>query len=168
MAGALLQRGAALLCDDLAPMSEKDAGFFVEPGFPHLRMWPDEASHFLGSYEHLPMVAPDVSKRWVPAGPGGLGTFHGGALPLGCVYLLDRQPGLEPLEIRTLSPRDALIELLRHSFTPLLVEAAGLQAGRFDRLARLVRQVPVRRLSYPSGFDRLPGVAEAILRDLER
>jgi len=60
-----------------------------------------------------------------------------------------------------------VIELVRHSFSPLLVEAAGLQPGRFDLFARLARQVPVRRLSYPTGFDRLPGVAEALLRDLE-
>ena len=30
--------------------------------------------------------------------------------------------------------------------------------ARLDRLARLVRAVPVRRLVYPSGFDRLPEV----------
>jgi hypothetical protein len=44
------------------------------------------------------------------------------------------------------------------------MEAAGLQPARLDRLARLVQSVPVRRLVYPSGFERLEEVARQILR----
>jgi hypothetical protein len=169
IAAALLQQGAALLCDDLVPIEARGAELLVHPSFPHMRMWPDEAARFLGRFEHLPAVHPDQSKRWVPIGPGGFGTFHGEATPLACLYLLDRQPESDaPIEIREVSPRDALIELFRHSFTPLLVEAAGLQPARFDLLSRLVLQVPVKRLLYPSGFNRLPQVAEAVRRDLER
>lgn len=168
MAGALLRQGAALLCDDLVPLGER-GGPVILPGFPQMRMWPDEAACFLERWEHLPRVSPEADKRWVPVGPGGLGSFHGSPLPLSCLYLLDRQAGRDAtVEIHPISPRDALIELLRHSFTPLLVEAAGLQPARFDRLARLVSQVSVRRLRYPSGFDLLPRVAEAVRLDLEQ
>lgn len=171
LVAALLQAGGALLTDDVLPVEEideNDGTFLGRPGYPQMRMWPDEAGHFLGSFEDLPLVHPDLTKRRVTLGPGGFGSFHDSALPLSCLYLLDRQESREtPIEIHSVSPRDALLELLRHSFTPLLVEAAGLQPARFDRLARLVRQVPVRRLRYPSGFDLLPGVAEAVRRDLE-
>jgi hypothetical protein len=34
--------------------------------------------------------------------------------------------------------------------------------------AELVQRVPVHRLRYPSGFEHLPAVHEAILRDLSR
>lgn len=172
LAASLMQAGHPLLSDDLLPLEERNGRFLARPGYPQMRMWPDEAIHFLGRYEDLPTVHPDLSKRRVAigsGGPDGFGTFHGEATPLSCLYLLDRQPdGDAPIEIREVSPRDALIELLRHSFTPLLVEAAGLQPARFDLLSRLVLQVPVKRLSYPSGFDRLPRVAEAVRRDLER
>jgi hypothetical protein len=169
MAAALIQNGAALLTDDLVPLEARGESFLARPGFPQMRMWPDEASAFLDRWEHLPRVSPKVDKRWVPIGPDGFGSFHDTSLPLGCLYLLERQPGGEAsIEICEMSPRDALIELLRHSFTPLLVEAAGLQPARFDLLSRLVLQVPVKRLRYPSGFDRLPRVAEAVRRDLER
>jgi hypothetical protein len=134
-----------------------------------MRMWPDTASSFLVRFEHLPRVHPDLEKRWIPIGPDGLGVFHGDAAPLSCIYLLDRRPEAgAPVEIREISRREAVIELLRHSFIPLLVEAAGLQPARLDLLSRLVLQVPVKRLRYPSGFDRLPAVAEAVRRDLER
>lgn len=172
IAASLAQAGHPLLSDDLLPLEERGGLFLARPGYPQMRMWPDEATHFLGGFEDLPTVHPDLSKRRVALGsgaPGGFGTFHGEAAPLSCLYLLDRQPdGDAPIEIREVSPRDALIELLRHSFTPLLVEAAGLQPARFDLLSRLVLQVPVKRLSYPSGFDRLPWVAEAVRRDVER
>lgn len=170
LAAALMRAGASLLTDDVFPLEERNGAFLGRPGYPQMRMWPDEATHFLGGFEHLPIVHPELSKRRVPIiGPGGFGTFHDAPLPLGCLYLLERQPdGDARIEIREVSPRDALIELLRHSFTPLLVEAAGLQPARFDLLSRLVLQVPVKRLRYPSGFDRLPRVAEAVRRDLER
>jgi hypothetical protein len=168
LAAALLGRGAALLGDDLVPVEECDGTFSARSGFPQMRMWPDAASHFLRRYEHLPQVSPDTAKRWVPAGPEGFGVFQSSPSPLACVYLLDRpqQEGGTGIEIRALSPRDALIELLRHSFASLLVDAAGLQPARFDLLSRLVTKVPVRRLSYPSGFSLLPRVADAVLRDL--
>lgn len=169
LAASLVQAGHPLLSDDLLPLEERDGLFLARPGYPQMRMWPDEATNFLGGFEDLPTVHPDLSKRRVPIGPGGFGTFHGEATPLSCLYLLNRQPDDDaPIEIRDVSPRDALIDLLRHSFTPLLVEAAGLQPARFDLLSRLVLQVPVKRLSYPSGFDRLPRVAEAVRRNLDR
>jgi hypothetical protein len=170
LAASLLHTGHPLLSDDLVPIEHREGTFLARPGYPQMRMWPDEAIHFLGRYEDLPVAHPDLSKRRVPIGsPEGFGTFHDAPLPLACLYLLDRRPESDsPIEIRAVSPRDALIELLRHSFTPLLVEAAGLQPARIDLLSRLVLSVPVKRLRYPSGFDRLPQVAEAVRHDLER
>jgi hypothetical protein len=168
VAAALMQSGGSLLNDDLVPLEARAGEILVHPSFPQMRMWPDEASFFLQRFEHLPLVHPNVAKLWVPVGSDGLGTFHEDAMPLTCIYLLDRRPqGDAPVEILEISPRDAVIELLRHSFTPLLVEAAGLQPARFDLLSRLVLQVPVKRLRYPSGFDRLSRVTEVIQRDLE-
>ena len=69
--------------------------------------------------------------------------------------------------ITPVSPRDAVIELVRHSFTPRVVEAIGLQAQRLDFFAQMVQQVPMRRLVYPSGFAHLPRVRDAILEDLQ-
>jgi len=168
LAAALMQAGGALLTDDLLPVEERGGAFLAHPGYPQMRMWPDEAAWFLGGCDDLPLVHPELAKRRVPVGPDGFGSFHARPLPLACLYLPERRPEARgPVEIHPVAPRDAVIELVRHSFSPFLVEAAGLQPGRFDLFARLARQVPVRRLSYPTGFDRLPGVAEALLRDLE-
>jgi hypothetical protein len=158
--------GHPLLTDDILPLEERDGAILGRPGYPQMRMWPDEAEHFLGGTGGLELVHPALTKRRVPVGVGGFGGFHDSALPLACLYVPERRPE-GPVEIRTIPPRDALIELVRHSFSPHLVEAAGLQPARLDLFARLVRRVPVRRLLYPSGFDHLPRVVEAVLRDLD-
>src|SRR5436309_10193752 len=125
-------------------------------------MWPDEAEHFLGSYAGLPRVQRESEKRSVAVGEGGFGTFHDASSPLACIYLATRVEGADAVEIQPVSRSEALIELVRHSFSPRLVEAAGLQPARLDLLARLVCRVPVRRLVYPSGFDRLPEVVRLL------
>jgi hypothetical protein len=164
IAAALMQAGHPLLTDDILPLEECGGTFLSRSGYPQMRMWPDEAAHFLGGYQHLPRVHPEISKRRVTVGEEW-GTFHEPALPLAVLYAPERRDG-GPIEIHPLSRGEAVIELVRHSFSPHLVQAVGLQPARLDFFARLVRQVPVRRLAYPSGFERLPEVVEALRRDL--
>lgn len=167
LAAAFLQAGFPLLTDDVLPVEDAGSAFLARPGYPLMRMWPDEAAFFVPGWESLPTVHPTISKRRVPVGDGGFGAFHGEPLPLACLYIPERTPE-GTLEIQDVSPRDAVIELLRHSFSPRLVEAAGLGPRRLDFFARLAMQVPVRRLRYPSGFNRLPEVVEMIGWNQER
>jgi hypothetical protein len=162
LAAALMQAGHSLLTDDILPVEEIAGTFHARPGYPQMRMWPDEAARFIERSEELPVVLPGLAKRRVPVGAGGLGVFRDISLPLAVLYIAERRAE-GPVEILDVSPRDALIELVRHSFSPHLVEAAGLQPSRFDLFARLVRNVPVRRLVYPSGFERLPEVVQIVL-----
>ncbi|MEO6195969.1 MAG: hypothetical protein ABIS20_23360 [Thermoanaerobaculia bacterium] len=165
IAGAMVQAGFPLLTDDLLVLEEREDLWEARPSYPEMRMWPDEAAHFVGSPEVLLLVHKDSEKRRVAVGDGGFGSFHDASTPLSCIYLASRRQETDGgIEIQQVSRSEALIELVRHSFSPRLVEAAGLQPARLDRLARLVRNVPVRRLIYPSGFERLPEVAEILLR----
>jgi hypothetical protein len=163
LAAALTRAGASLLTDDLLALQERNACWEVMPSYPAIRMWPDEATHFVGSCYDLPRVQQDSEKRNVAVGGSGFGSFYGASSLLTCIYLAMRVEGADAVEIQPVSRSEALIELVRHSFSPRLMEAAGLQPARLDRLARLVRSVPVRRLVYPSGFDRLAEVAGHIL-----
>jgi len=162
LAAAMMQAGYPLLTDDILPVEDKE-GLQGRPGYPQVRMWPDEAAYFVGRFEELPLVHPELSKRRVPVGPGGFGSFYDSPLPLKSIFLAERSDLVERVEIRPVSSMEAVIELVRHSFLPRLVEAAGLQPARLDLFARLVKQVPVRRLVYPSGFEHLPRVVDAIL-----
>lgn len=163
LAAALLRAGAPLLTDDVLPVEEAGETFLGRPGYPQMRMELETAVRFLGSVEGLTPVCPGEAKLRVPVGPDGFGRFHPTALPLTCLYLAERVASGSRLEISSLPKSQALIELVRHSFAPHLVEAAGLQPGRLDLFARLVRRVPVQRLAYPAGFEHLPKVISAIL-----
>lgn len=155
LAAALVQAGASLLTDDILPVEEVDGTFLARPGYPQMRLEPDTARRFLGSTDGLTPVSPDDSKLHVP-----VGAFCDAATPLAALYVVERRPGRP--EILPLPRRQAVIELVRHSFSPYLVEAAGLQPRRLDLFARLVRKVPVRRLCCPHGLENLPGAAEIL------
>ncbi len=169
LAAALMRAGCAFLTDDVLPVEDRDGTFVGHPGLPQMRMWPDAAKHFLGHYEDLEIVHPDHAKRWVPVGFGGLGSPCGDARLLSCLYLPERrrsEAARRGLEIVPVSRRDAMIELIRHSFVAQIAGAAEWQARRFDFFARFVQRVPLRRLRYPNGFDRLSSVGAGILEDL--
>ncbi len=171
LAAAFMQQGYALLTDDILPVERVEGTLWGRPGYPTMRMWPAEALHFLGHYEDLDLVYPELSKRRVPVGEGGLGTFCADSQPLECIYLPQRRDPAEAgteVRITPIPAGDAMIELLRYSFTPHVVEALGWQRERLDLLAHVVQHVPLRRLAYPSGFQYLPRVREAVLEDLAR
>jgi len=168
LAASLVQSGGELLTDDLLAVEKAGSGWLGHPGYPQLRMWPDQARYFAGSSEGLVRVLPDLEKLRISVDRLG-GSFHSGPLPLQALYLPERRTDSEDdgaVRIAAASPGRSLIELVRHSFLARMVEAAGLQPGRLALLAKLAADVPVRTLSYPSGVQHLPAVAEAIRADL--
>jgi hypothetical protein len=169
LAAAFMQAAYPLLTDDILPVEFVHGTCVGRPGYPQMRLWPDEARYFLGHYEDLPQVHPAYSKRRVPVGRSGFGSFCAAARPLACLYLPERCESAAERSHITILPlprRQAVIELVRNSFAAGLAQAIGLQPQRLELFARMVQQVPMRRLLYPSGFEHLPRVGEAILRDL--
>ena len=132
-----------------------------------MRMWPDEALYFLGRFEELELVHPEYLKRRVPIGLHSFGSFCRDSQPLKVLYLPERRNGDIATRIASISPKDALIELVQHSFSPRTVAALGLEAERMKFFAGMVMHVPVRRLHYPSGYRHLPEVREALEKDME-
>jgi hypothetical protein len=166
---ALMQAGNPLLADDIVPVEWTGEAFVGRPGYPQMRMWPEQAEHFLGHYESLEIVYPGYTKRRVPVEENGLGPFCAASRPLACLYLPERREVADwgvRTEITPVPRREALMALIAHSFVPHLVEAMGLQPRRLGFFAEMTSRVPVRRIVYPSGLDHLPRVRRAILNDL--
>jgi hypothetical protein len=170
LAASLVQAGYPLLTDDVLPVDNLEGTYVGRPSYPQMRMWPDQALHFLGGYEDLGIVHPAYSKRRVPIGvEGEMGTFREEPVPLGCVYLPERRQPVESengIEINDVPRTEALMALIGRSFLPHTVEALGLQPQRLRIFTSLLAQVPVRRFVYPEGYDRLPEVRRALLDDL--
>jgi hypothetical protein len=163
-ATALAVAGHPLLVDDLLALRLIADEVFAQPGYPLLRLWPEQADHFIGEHETLPLVHPSFTKRRVIVGEQ-VGAFHTDAAPLRRVYLPERNSGGE-IVIERVSPREALIALIRHSFIAEAVNGYGLAEARFRAFIDVMHTVRVRRLSYPNGFEHLTELVAAIERDL--
>lgn len=170
LAAAMMSAGHPLLTDDLLPIERRGGGLAALSGYPQMRLWPDQLDHFVRDWERLGRIHPELDKRRLPVGPEGFGAFHAAAVPPGVIYLPERRPavkGSSQVRLTPLSAREALIELVRCSFAPYLVEAVGLQARRLELLARLAKRVPMRRLSYPFGPGALDAVRRTLAADLQ-
>lgn len=171
LAAALMEDGCPLLTDDLLRVRRESGGYRVEPGYPQMRFWPHDAERLLGRHEPLELAHPGYAKLRVPVGSAGFGTFRGRAAPLGCLYIPRRIGAagrVAPIEFVDVPPRQAILELIRGSFVPRWVEAAGYTADQFRLFADLAARVPLRTVAYPDGVEHLPEVRAAILRDLSR
>ncbi len=171
LATALLQAGAALFTDDILPIEKQADGYWARPSLPQINLWPDQATHFIGSSEDSEAMFTGALKRRVHVETVMNGRFCHEQKPLACIYIPRKSSQLSSgsdIEITPIPPAEAMIELVRYSFVPpAIFEKIGWQGRRLDFFARLVKLVPVRRLLYPAGFEHLPRVTEAVLRDLE-
>lgn len=193
-ATALVRAGHALLADDLLAL-ELEVGRsgegkpLAQPGYPMLRLWPDQAEHFVGRADPGRQVHPAFDKRSVvldtggeDAGGGGFGRFHGEPAPLARVYVPVRAAAVAPgrekageraswpasVAIEPRSPSEALLALVQHSYLGEALDGLGLSATRFARIAEVCRRLEVCTLEYPDGFARLPELVAAVERDVAR
>lgn len=165
LAAMLMLRGNRLISDDNLALRQGPAGEWLAlPSYPQMRMWPDQAAHFLGPEPagRLERVQPSNPKLMVPVGTGGFGGFCADAVPLRALYLPERVPHLVDVQVERLPLAEALIELVRNTFLFEVVEAFGLTRARFQAFGDLLRTVPVLRLRYPDGLDLLGDVAAQI------
>ncbi len=166
LAASFLPEGFSLLTDDVLAVEVDSLGAIVAtPSFPQLRLWPRSMDDLVENPTELEPVHPDFDKRRVPVGGAGLGTFQDSARPLDALFLPVREGST--IEMERLSPREAMIELVRHSFLGALGEAAIGIGRRFERLAWVAERIPVFHLRYPNGLEHLPRVRAAVLGHLE-
>lgn len=166
MAAAMHARGHPVVADDLtAVWVHGERRPTVYPGFPQLSLWPESAAAALGDDpEELPILdpnseEPDKHERRVAEG------FSLEPLPLGRIYVL--AGGDEIPEITPLGPREALEELIYHSFGDSDLQTAMVRA-RFPQYANIVRNVPIRRLRIPDSLADLPDLARLVEEDTVR
>ncbi|MFC1879555.1 hypothetical protein ACFLZW_06535, partial [Chloroflexota bacterium] len=171
IAASFLQAGYPLLTDDKLPLEQQNGEFMGRPGFPLIRIFPEVAEHFLGGNQGLDVVMPGFPKRVAHVEHDAFGRFCHSPRPLACIYLLERGDTETPLHktmFTPVSPRDAVIELIRFDFTTRVNEVLGFSADRLEFFSQLARCIPVRRITYPNGHEYLPEVCDAILRNLQQ
>ena len=163
LAATMIARGYPLATDDRLVLTPTPNGYLARPGYAQMRLWPEQARHFLG-HDRLERVKRTMPKLRVPVGPGGFGSFDGAVRPLAVLYAPQRHDGDE-VTFQNLSPGPALFHLVRNSCLVGIVEGAGLASRRLAVLGDLVTRVPVRVVRYPNGLHLLPEIVEQIAED---
>jgi hypothetical protein len=135
-AAAFVQRGAAMLTDDVAAIDWRSGVPHVWPGYARLRLWADSAAALYGSADALPLLTPTWEKRFADV----RSSFASAATPIGAIVMLAGR-GPATCARRLLGHEAALATLVRTSLTHLL--DAGQRREELDQVARLVESVPV-------------------------
>ena len=145
-AAALAVRGAAILCEDIAAVRERDGTFYVAPGYPRVNLWPDSAAYVLGDGHNLPKITPNWEKLYL--GLGGKNTkFETQERALEGIYIMESrtQAGNAP-RIREASPQEAVVRLIQNTYMNYLLSTEQ-RADEFDTIMKLAAAVPVRLLT---------------------
>jgi hypothetical protein len=159
--GAMLHiAGWALVADDLVPVRLAGAHLMTRAGYPLMKLSPQSAELIGADANALIPLDAGSGKRGFLALDG----FEEGALSLTALYVL--APG--PLAVETLSPPEAVTELVRATYVSHLLRSPEGRRGHFELATEIVRQIPVRRLyrGLPDEIGRLPALLEEDLASL--
>ena len=166
LAAAFLKTGATLLTDDLLRLAPHEAGYVAFPGPPRIKLFPHAADGLISwRWNGLPMN-PLGEKLVIPLPASRIAAEP---VPLAALYALSEpDEGCDPhaVSIRSLSQREALIELLGHAFNKKILDHARL-IRQFQAAQAVASAIPVRVLAYPRRIERIFDVCDTVRRDLE-
>lgn len=164
LGAALVNRGTRLLTDDLIPLLlEEDGQIPIYPGLPMTRIWPDSGEQLILDFHKTEKIHPRGRKRKVLEGSHGSPRFAQRSAPLKTLFVLERHPECTPIQMEPLKPAAALMELVRLSYRPELVQLLGIQPQRLKIMAAALNHVQVVKLHYPTGFQYLNQICDQIL-----
>jgi len=144
IAAALSLRGNRVLCDDIAAFNFRHGAIHIEPGYPRVCLWPDAVRGLLGTADALPRLTPTWDKCFLPL-DGEKAAFEEQPLPAAVIYLLAGRSESNAPRIEEISPREALLELVRNTYMNWSLDRQK-RAAEFRRLSEIVEQISVRRL----------------------
>lgn len=168
-AAALAQQGQPILSDDIAALLERETTFFVQPGYPSLRLHEEVAIELYGSCEGLPTIwsqpVPWSSKRYLPLSKDDT-PFPQQPIPLAAVYVLGkRNLEAQVVSIEAIPPATSLLTLMPHTSVNWILNQTR-RANEFKVLGCLAATVPLRQVHRPDDLAKLPELCKAILGDV--
>ena len=145
LAAALANRGHAVIADDVVALSHRDGRFFLQPGTPRIRLWPESVAALYGSPDALPRLTPTWDKRFLDVTQHGH-RFERQPLPLAAIYCLaERRVDPATPHVEPLSPAASFVTLIANTHANHLLDDA-MRAQEFECLGLVVASVPIRWL----------------------
>jgi len=162
---SFVRRSFPLLTDDGLLLVEDGSTLAGVPSYPEIRLWPDVLAALGTGGLEVHQVAPQGGKQQLSVG-GGPWPFSREPVPVRRMYVLGPpEPTARPcaVSITALAPREAFIELVKHTYRLDLDDRTRLR-DEFDSIGRVAaRPSLVYRLAFRRDLSRLPAVQAAIL-----
>jgi hypothetical protein len=165
-AAAFANRGYGILAEDVLSLNERGRTFWVQPGYPTIRLWPQSVQALYGASHELPRLTPTWEKCFLDLSKERY-RFHERPLPLAAVYMLGaRSEEPEAPYVRGLSHAQSLMSLVANTYATNLM-GREMRAHEFAVLSRFVAQVPVRQVTPSKNAEHIGRLCETIIVDFE-
>ena len=152
-AAAFAVLGLPVLSDDVVTLAVTGDVVTAYPAYPRVSVWSDSA-HGLFEGRSFPQHSAVYAKHRVDLLDYGY-RFHESPAPARAIFIIqDRSAPGEPSATRTLTPRAALMSLVRHTYGNYLLDSS-MRAREFDLLGRIAQTVDVRELAFEAGLEQL-------------
>ncbi len=105
--GEFARQGYPILSDDVGPLFERGGRFWVHPGYPRLRLWPETLKWLSVDHQELPRVESIFGKRYLDLSTDENTTawrFCEHPRPLVAAFVLGERRDGQPLTILSVSP----------------------------------------------------------------
>lgn len=161
LSAALCQAGCRFISDDISVISVESGQPLVLPDSRQHRLWADAIERLSLSERQGKAVRDTLQKYHVTP------SCDGAAMPLSMIIVLREAEfrGQEPV-IETLNIADAAALLRADVYRPTLASRMGLDAALFGKVAKLLGQVRVLRLTRPREIERLEEVVALVRQQL--
>jgi hypothetical protein len=165
-AAAFSDRGYGILAEDVLTLDDHGRRFLVRPAYPCIRLWPAAVKALYGTENRLPKLTPNWDKCYLDLTERPQ-QFQRDPLPLAAIYELAqrcdeaRAPFVEPA-----GHTSGLLTLIANTYVTKLIDKQ-MRARQFDLLTRVLKNVPLRRVTPHKDPARIPELCDSILNDFE-
>ena len=165
LAATLVERGYALVADDVTAVVVRGNLATALPGFTNLRLWKATLDKMGVAHRARSRVRGTLEKYWVPAAH-----LCGESLPVSAAFVLTPQ-NRPDIRIESMAPGRAFRMLNRHAHRRRIMDAMDQRPAHFRAAAAIARDVPVMRVERPNSpflLEELADHVEAHLAQLPK
>lgn len=162
-AAGFAELGYGVLAEDVVTLKDRGDEFLVQPGYPSIRLWPSSVQALYGWAAKLPKLTPTWDKRYLDLTKDKY-KFQQEPLPLAAIYLLGERKDEGP-SISEIAPQDRLISLVANTYASYLMDKT-MRAREFETLNRILKTVPMRKITPHPETRRIAGLCCTIINDV--